>query len=361
MRVLQVCTGLHWSDGVFQFVFKHYEKIDHGKIQFDFLVFEIDDEIKTIIESMGGRVYCIDKPSIKSMVSYAGEIKAFFDEYKGEWDVVHCHEFLIQSFILRNARRIGVPKLILHSHEKKIKSSIFKRIRDRILKIGYSHNANIYCACSVEAATDKFGEKIASKTIVLKNGIDTAKYIFNQDARDSLRKEYGVENKIVIGHIARFDENKNHKFLLELLAELNKNDDKYMLCCIGIRDKKAELMELATSYGQQNNIIVIEVCNDIYNKLNMFDLFVLPSVAEGLGIVLIEAQANGLQCFVSSGVARAAKVTDGFRFIDLTDGVEKWADMISDSDLSRQNVEFMQESEWDINNSVKQLTKLYLE
>ena len=310
--------------GVEAVIMNYYRHIDRNKIQFDFICDEDSTCIpREEIESLGGKV--IICPPYQKLNKYIKFLKRLFKE--NNYKIVHSNINTLSVFPLYAAKKAGVPIRIAHSHSTSNKVEWKKNIVKSILKPFSTKYANCFFACTEHAARYQFGNKMydSGEVTIINNAIDLDKFKYNEKIRKEIRKELQIkDNVVVIGHIGRFIPQKNHTFLIDVFNEYHKKEPNSVLLLIGqgplVNDikNKVESLKLNDSVkflGQKNNI------NDMYQAM---DAFILPSIYEGLGMVLIEAQANGLPCYASTEVPMVAKVTDKINFIGLKEPIKIW-------------------------------------
>lgn len=263
---------------------------------------------------------------------YIEELKKFFKE-DHNFDVVHIHSGSI--FALANGAKIsahnGIEKIIVHSHctgVENLKHKIIKKLYERKL-LKYPTD---YFACSFDAADFKFPKKIIceKKYKVIKNGINLEKFSFDINARQEYRKNFNIEDDFVIINVGRMTEQKNQLFLIDIMNVIvnQYNNKNIKLIIIGDGPLKSFILDRVNNYRLNDNIIILSNRNDINELLSASDLFVFPSIYEGLGIVAIEAQANGLGTFCSDMVPNEANITPLFQKVDLRIGTESWSSKI---------------------------------
>ena len=310
--------------GVEAVIMNYYRHIDRNKIQFDFICDEDSTCIpRKEIESLGGKV--IICPPYQKLNKYIKFLKRLFKE--NNYKIVHSNINTLSVFPLYAAKKAGVPIRIAHSHSTSNKVEWKKNIVKSVLKPFSTKYANCFFACTEHAARYQFGNKMydSGEVTIINNAIDLDKFKYNEKIRKEIRKELQIkDNVVVIGHIGRFIPQKNHTFLIDVFNEYHKKEPNSVLLLIGqgplVNDikNKVESLKLNDSVkflGQKNNI------NDMYQAM---DAFILPSIYEGLGMVLIEAQANGLPCYASTEVPMVAKVTDKINFIGLKEPIKIW-------------------------------------
>ena len=359
-----IIDNLNKCDGIASYVMNYYRKIDLNRFQIDILVSKSDngvcEEYKHTIENLGGRV--ILRHNIKNIdiIKERKNIKNFFK--KNKYDIVHSHIINVGYFYLKYARLSGVKIRILHSHSTYIWSqNLFKYIRNSIFTFLAKYNANYNFACSELAGKALFGKK---QFIIIKNAIDLEKYKFNKEIREKYRKDLNIQNDIVYGHIGRFNIQKNHIFLLKVFEELYKDNQNSKLLLIGKGELQNEIQEEIKRRRLEDNIIFLREREDVNNLLQAMDVFLLPSLFEGLPIAGIEAQAAGLPCFFSNKITDEVRILETTRFIDIDDS-QKWRNLILKSKNKRMEnnciKESMKKAGYDINKAVKVLEKIYEE
>lgn len=170
---------------------------------------------------------------------------------------------------------------------------------------------------------------------IINNAIQTKDYAFDEAVRNEIRKEYKLEDKYVIGHVGRFQYQKNHEFLVDVFNEYLKLDNKAVLMLVGQGEGEEAIRQKVADLGMTENVMFMGVRSDVNKLLQAMDIFVLPSHFEGLPLVLVEAQSAGLPCYVSKDViTKESDVTGNIEFISLDDGDKKWAQIIYDNKKS---------------------------
>lgn len=248
-----------------------------------------------------------------------------------KYDVVHFNIFEDLSLLYAlNARKAGVPVRIAHAHGAGLRRSPTRWLKMRVhelCRLMLSGVATDHWACSDVAARFMFSRKTAWELIP--NGIDLETFRFDAGKRKRTRAELHAIDRYVIGCIGRLESDKNHSFLLDVLKHVRRARTDAMLLLIGEGREKSRLQKKARRLGLEEHIFFYGISDDIPSLLCAMDIFVLPSVSEGLGIVVIEAQANGLVCICSTGVPKATQATELVTFLPLRSGAKRWADAIS--------------------------------
>jgi glycosyltransferase involved in cell wall biosynthesis len=312
---------------------------------------------------LGGRVYVFDEYfNGKNYFKFKRQWADFFKSHP-EYIIIHCHVRSVASIVLKIAKRNGL-KTICHSHStsngKGVKV-VAKRFFQRRIK-DYSD----YCfACSEESAKWLYGEEIAKsdKCVIVKNAIDASKYSFNKDTRMRVRKNLGVDDKIVLGQVGRIEAVKNYGFSLDLLKRLLDQNNRYHLLIVGTGSLKGDILKKAEALNIKKCITILENRNDVNEIMQAMDVFLLPSEHEGLPYVVIEAQTAGLKCVVSDVITDEVDVSGNVHFLSLDCGVEVWAENLINclknpvSDR-RKMADFMAATDFNIENEAKRLEKI---
>ena len=361
IRVLQVLHGMDCG-GAENMIMNLYRNIDRSKVQFDFLVHTrkkcfFDDEIK----SLGGRIFHVPYYKVVNHFTYKKLLEIFFKKHP-EIKIVHGHLGSCAHVYLDVARKSGCYA-IAHSHNtlptnKSIKNTLYRLFSLRTRKV-----ADFYFGCGRQAGLDRFGEKIVSsdKFQVLNNAIDTKRYIFDPDTRERMRKEMELEDSFVIGHIGRFNYQKNHEFLIDIFNEISKKEPKARLLLVGDGDLRPEIESKISRLGISDKVIMTGVRSDVPDLLQTMDCFVFPSHYEGLPVTVVESQAAGLKCFISEAVTREVDITGRCEFLHI-DNPEDWAGKILSCNLKKVDTyEQIKAAGYDINTTAKQLQKFYLQ
>ena len=354
--------------GIQSLVIDWISRFDKNKIQVDFLLLDdgIDYELeKTLIEK-GCNVYKLKKIWIRQPFDFFKQSKAikhFFMEHH-DYKIVHMHSSSKNYMVLKYAKKYGIPIRIAHAHASDFQSgSTIKKMVGNLLKPLLIKYANYYFACSNEAGRWLFGEKIikGKKFFVIKNGVDFERFKYDERNRIEIRRHYGINNNdILIGHIGRFTDVKNHSFMVELIEELTKNNNKYKIMFVGDGILKESIENKVKAKNLSDKVIFAGFQSDVSKFLSAFDLFILPSIYEGLGLVLIEAQANGLTCLATKNtIPKEVKINDNFEFIDLN--IKDWRKEIEKVNTERNNNRInLEKAGYEINEVINFLESFYL-
>ena len=322
VRVLHIVTNMD-RGGLETMLMNYYRHMDREKIQFDFLEHRrdraaYDDEI----ESLGGRIFRL--PRLNPLSSdYFHALNAFFAAHP-EYRIVHSHLDCMSAYPLCAAKNAKVPVRIAHAHSTSQDRNwklVFKLISKKLISL---YTTDLF-ACSADAGEWMFGTKDVH---ILPNAIDIERYAFNLLIRNQTKKALGLDDAFVIGHVGRFSAVKNHSFLTDVFAQIKRQEPNSKLLLVGAGSEMQAVQQKVKALGLGADVIFTGVRNDVANLMQAMDVFVFPSLYEGLGIVLIEAQAAGLPCVVSDTIPQEAYLTDLVTAEKLSSSVEKWAEKI---------------------------------
>jgi len=329
-RILHVVSSLTRVSGVMSVIMNIYRNIDHSNVQFDFMYFDdTNDSYQNEILAMGGRIYKIPKPSIKKVASFYTYMSSFFDENRNKYIALQIHEVYLCAILAPIAKRNGIKHVIAHSHNTMFSDKIKSSIRNRILCLPLKRIVDIYFACSIAAGEFLYGKKAieSGKVHVINNAIDCNKYKYNHGIRDRIRSELNLTDQFVVGHVGRFNEQKNHIYLLDVFAEIKKTKNKSKLLLIGTGPLKELISDKVIALGLSEDVIFLGQRNNVNEILQAMDVFVMPSLFEGLPVVGIEAQATGLLCYMSDEITKEVSISNVY-FMSLSDSPDKWANAI---------------------------------
>lgn len=362
IRIIHVLGALN-RGGAETMIMNIYRCIDKSKIQFDFIIHteEKCDYTDEVI-SLGGKIYSMEKFRGYNYLSYVKQFHEFFSSYP-EYRVVHGHMRSTASLYLSIAKKYKLYT-IAHSHNTssgKGISSIVKNIMQRPLR----YIADYYFACSLEAGRWLFGERIinSKKFSIIRNAINIDEFKFNQSKRKRIRKKLNIESNFVIGNISRFHLQKNHKFIINVFKELLKKNKNAILILVGDGELKNDIECLVRNYGIEEKVMFLGVCDNVAELMQAMDVFFLPSLYEGLPVTMIEAQASGLNCVISSTITDECIITDNVTKISLNENLEVWTEIILELEEKNRNNYIGKEiyEYYDIHVNAIKLEKFYLE
>ena len=348
------------------------KNIDRDRFHIDFLIFDKtpdQSDDKKYLESLGCGFYQITARGVDRKL-HNRELDEFFRDHK--YDIVHTHMDAIGEEALKAAKMHGVKALIAHSHNtdqldnpKGLKDHLHKcyLIYEKHLLRRY---AGYFVACSPEAGKWLFGEKICNgdKYLLLNNSIDSSAYAYDEYTRNAVRKELGLDGRKVIIHVGQFRTQKNHGMVIDVFNELHKRDDSYKLVLVGTGEEQDKIKAKADELGLREDVLFLGNRNDIPDLLQAADVFLFPSLYEGLSIALLEAQASDLICIVSDTVSPASFVTEKTMSLGLDKDPKAWANKIEtslDTYKTRSDMKSLfAEKGYDINAQIKVLESFYM-
>lgn len=354
VRVLHVLTGLT-TGGAESFIMNMYRNLDRNQVQFDFLLRSSDNIYKDELEEMGSRIY-VTAAFPRHFIQNAIQTSAFFKTH--HYDIIHVHaNALLYTYALECAKKSGVKCRIIHSHNAAMAHMQLLPIH-RANKRRIGGLATEFFACSNVAGQWMFDRDFS----VIPNAIDLPAFTFNVETRDRIREKYGIRSEeLVIGHIGRFTEQKNHSFLLDVFAEIIKIRPNSKLMLVGDGELRCSIEAKAEKQKLRNKIVFLGSTNTVSEIVNAFDVFVFPSVYEGLGIVALEAQANGLRMICSEAVPSEVLMDDSMCTLPLSAGAEYWAWQILNMDTKRLDLtERIRSAGYDVRYEAQKLQAFYI-
>lgn len=359
IRILQVVTQM--TRGGLETMLMNYDRhIDHSKVQFDFLEHRdaVTDYDREILE-LGGKIHRLPRLNPMSP-AYLKALDRFFAEHP-EYRIVHSHLDCMAGIPLKAAKKNGVPVRIAHAHSSnQVKDAKYP------LKLYYKRDIPTYAthlyACGEEAGRWMFHGHPFS---VLNNAIDSAAFQYNEKIRKQYRDELGIsEHTLLVGHVGRFMQAKNHMFLLGIFCALLKRQPDSKLLLVGQGELEQAVREKVEALDISDRVIFTGVRNDVRGLLQAMDVFVLPSLFEGLPLVLVEAQSSGLPCVISNHVPpECEKARNLIRFLPLEAGPDRWAEEVlrSAKIVRRDTLAEIQASGFDIRENALKLQQFYLD
>ena len=366
---IKVCIFLYgFHNGGIEKMFENYfSNMDLSKLDIHIVTYmEPDTNRENIFKNMGITTHRLTqfrahKIKLKNILEH---IKFF---KKNKFDVVHCNmpENILPLF---SARLLGVKSRFLHSHNDY--NAIFHRSNQLVRKLYKlvlkfnALNATKLIACGELAASTAFDKN--KDVIILHNAIDIQKFEYNIEKRESIRKQYKLsDNNFVIGHVGRYEtDQKNQEFVIELFEKYCKINKFAKLMLVGEGKKRQHYVDLVQSKGMSEKVIFTGAVNNVSDYFQAMDVFCFPSRYEGLGIVVIEAQATGLPCIISKNVPEEVKIFDDVYSLGLDNNIE-WLDMLEKiSSLKKKDrnnrLSKIAESGYEIKSESIKLLDLYL-
>ena len=332
IHVLVLITAMNRA-GAETIAMNYMRNVDRNIIQYDFLVnrpgrSDYEDEI----EALGGKVYHMSPMYPGKIRKYKTEFRKFLSKHP-EYKIIHSHLEERSYYAFKIAKQMGVPVRICHGHSRPIhfdwKLPARYYFKFKVRKY-YTHAM----ACSREVARWLFGTSRAKKSVIMKNAIDTSKFRKDMIVAQEVRRELGLADKVVIGHVGRFTSGKNQKFLVEIFTRLHKLDSNSVLVMVGGGDNgseqryKEKVREMVWELGIDDSVIFTGIRDDMERIMQAFDVLVMPSKSEGFPVTLVEAQSLGIKCVVSDAISQSCNITGNMEFLPLELGASVWAGKI---------------------------------
>lgn len=356
--------------GIQQFLVENIKHMDKINLIVDVLT--LDDgktyPLEQAVEEAGANYYklkgiWINKPS--DYLKYAKVINDFFKKHN-DYKVVHMNASSKNFLLLKYAKKYNIPVRIAHSHNIDFQTkNPVKKIIGNVLKIPMKKYATDYFACSYLAGEWLFGKNNIKngKVKVIHNAVNYDKFKYDVKVRKEMRKDFKIkDNELLFGNVGRFTNQKNHTFLIDIFMEIHKQNKDTKLIIVGIGEKEEEIKEKVKSLGLDKVVIFAGFRKDVNKIMQAMDVFLLPSLYEGLPVVGVEAQAAGLTSFTSKDVVTSeVKITNAIEFISLEKSAREWANIILSSDLTRKDTKkALKKAGYFIEESAKELVNFYL-
>lgn len=353
IKVLQI--GLtNNKGGIESFVLNYFEKMSSHDIQFDFIKSFDSLEYEIEFRERGSQIFNVSNFN-------HNPIKYFIQIYKiikdNGYEIIHYNMNSCVNILPLIAGTLANCKIIIaHAHNSSNDKGIIKEFLHRINRPFLKCFANRYLSCSNEASK-WFFKNIDPKDIsLIRNSIDYKKYMFNNKIREDYRKQFNIEKSFVIGHVGRFNKQKNHGFIIKIFEKIVEKEKNVKLILVGDGPEYERINQLINSKNLEDKILILKNRNDVCCLYQMFDTFILPSLYEGLPLVGIEAQVSGLPCFFSSNVTKEVALNHESKFIPLNDQ-EKWVKELLNSKGGKRII--LNDYSYSIDNNVYSLVSLY--
>lgn len=356
MKLLVINTVPFAFNGISSVIMNYYRNMDKTDLQTDFAVSQINEEFRTELEQSGARIFLL--PRNRNPLGYMKNLYMLLR--KERYDIVHIHGNSATMLVdLLPGVLAGVPVRIAHGHSTSCSHQKAHKLMSPFFKLCYTQGF----ACSWQAGKFLYANR---PFLVVENGVALDRYRFDPSVRSQFRQLLGAGDKRVIGHIGYFQEVKNHRFLLDAFAALLEREPGCLLALIGEGELMEAVRQQAVDLGIAENVVFVGKTNQVPGYLQAMDLLVLPSLYEGLPVVLVEAQAAGLPCLVSGNVSRASDLSEEVTFLPITDP-EIWADAIRQLPPADREANCekwhpaIREAGFDITRNARRMRQLYAE
>ena len=318
--------------GVESVIMNYYRNINKEKIQFDFLCNNEQVAYEDEIKELGGNIYRVTARS-KSVNKYKSDMTEFFEKNAKNYDTIWVNLCSLANIdYLKYAKKYGIRRRIIHSHNSQNMDSFLRGILHRINRLFVSQYATDFWSCSNEASKWFYSDKIINSNCyrIINNAINTEKFEFNEQIRNDYRTKFDLNNKLVIGNVGRFHFQKNHPFIIKVFNEIHKKRPDSELLLIGAGADEDNIRQIVKDYNLEDSVRFLVSRNDVPELMQAIDVFLFPSLFEGLPVTLVEAQTAGLMIYASKDKITNEVVIDknSIKFISLDDGEKVWCDTI---------------------------------
>lgn len=368
-KVLHIFGSLN-TGGAETLIMRIYRNINKEKVQFDFLVASKEEGFyEREVVSLGGKIIRIRKPAELGIIRYIISLYKILNE-NGPYEVVHSHVYLFSGINNMVAEYANVPKRISHIHTTKVENANkpLRKLYQLIMKQLIRKYSTDFFACSIEAKKNFFSQKINNdKCRIIKNGVNLKSFKGLTPENSEIKKIINkFEGHLLIGHVGRFVEVKNHIMILDIFSEVKKRGIKAKLILVGDGPLKSKIEKETILRGLKEEVIILESRNDIPDILRSLDILIFPSLIEGFGMVVLEAQCARLQCIISDTVPKEVDMgVNLVNFISLSSDVNYWVDKLLEViDFKKPSFETISKSiklrGYDINKISLELEEFYL-
>lgn len=363
IRILNLFTNMN-RGGAETMVMNYYRSIDRSKVQFDFMVHRqergaYDDEI----EALGGRIFRMPPIRPWTALAYRRIVREFYKE-QPEYKVIHSHMSELGYYDFLEAERAGVPVRICHAHNRPYGMDLKSPIRWYYKTRMMPHITHMFM-CGQESGDWLFGKKNREKFIQMNNAIDARAYAFDETRRERVRATMSLKDAFVIGHVGRFNPQKNHTFIIDIFEAVQRSEPNAQLLLVGNDTGRLaeDIHRKVQNLGLEKNVHFLGVRSDVADLMLAMDVFLFPSFFEGLSVASVEAQASGLPTLISDGVPIECKKTELVEVLPLSAGADVWAvKLLQMAKYQRKNTyELIKAAGFDIVENAQKLQQFYME
>ncbi len=329
IKVLHINSTIYINSGVMSVIMNYYKNIDKDKIQFDFLYFKKMPQnavtYENTIKENGGKVF--ECSNLKHLYLFNKKLDKILKENK--YDIVHIHDAFILKFVYKTIRKYKNIKIIIHSHATEWSDKKINALRNKLLCYNNYKYADYLFACSNAAGKFMFKNK---DFYILNNAIDITKFAYDDQKRKKIRNELKIDDKVVIGHVGNFNKQKNHEFIINIFEKTISKNINMVLVLIGDGILRKNIEKLVQEKGLEKKVLFLGKKENVQDYYSAMDLFVLPSLYEGLPMVGIEAQCSGLPILLSNTITKEVGLTN-YKFIGLNEEIDNWKNALVNTKL----------------------------
>ncbi|MEH7356001.1 glycosyltransferase family 1 protein [Neobacillus drentensis] len=359
IRILHVVVNMN-RGGAETLLMNLYRNINRAKVQFDFLTCKEGAFDSEIIE-MGGKIHRIPYVTAVGHKGYVKALDIFFNS-NSDYKIIHSHMDKMSGLVLRSAKKANIPIRIAHSHNTQSEGGVLVKIYKWLAGRKIKNSATHKLACSIAASKWLFGNK--KDSLIIKNGVDLTKFTFSSNVREKVRYEFGINpDTFVVGHVGRFNRQKNHSFLIEIFKDYSIENPNSKLILVGDGPLKDQIKQKVRDGHLENQVELLGVKDNISELIQGFDAFVFPSLHEGLPVTLIEAQAIGVPCLVSETVTQEVDLGLGLISFFSLENKSTWAKELKalKTGSIKPYHKALRDSGYDISESARNLENYYFQ
>lgn len=317
--------------GVEAVLWNYVSQIPTDQIQFDFINTYEDISIGDKVRERGSQVFALPNRK-KHLLAYRKALKSFMAAHAKEYSAVWLNDCMFGNIdILRLAKKYGIRRRIVHAHNSlNMGGGVSRLIRHKVNSWLLRFYVTDYWACSELAAEWSYPKDIVKtgRIRVIPNAVDVDRFSVQEEIRHKVRTSLNAEDKFIFGHVGRFHFQKNHLFLIDVFNEIQKLMDNAILILIGSGEDEDAVKQRVSEYGLDRSVKFLGTRKDTNELYQAMDAFLLPSLFEGLPVVMVEAQASGLPCFVADNITKESDISGNVRFYPLSMGPKQWAERI---------------------------------
>lgn len=332
IRILNLFTVMN-RGGAETMVMNYYRNIDRNRVQFDFMVHRqergaYDDEI----EALGGRIYRMPPVQPGHFGEYKKAVAKFFDEHQ-EYSIIHSHMSELGYFVFREAKARSVKCTVCHAHNAPHfrDETLVEKAKD-LVRNYFKHKIRKFTdhkfICGAEAGEWLFGKKSKADFVMMNNAVDTSKFAWSEEKSAQLKAELKLENKFVVCHVGRFNAQKNHAFLIEIFKQIHLQNPDARLLLVGAGDLESKVRQQVESEGLSDSVRFLGLRDDVNKIMVASDVFLFPSLYEGLPVTLVEAQSSGIKCVISDTIPIDCIITKNVDVVELRLSTQQWAERV---------------------------------
>lgn len=364
IKVLHI-LGKRPVGGVGTFLKNMHNNLNVSEVQFDYLISSsiMDGDFDKEVRRRGGTVFVLPELTYSNSFKYIKQLSEFYKKNSRYYEIIHIHTPNIAVFNLILAKKNGIKNRIVHSHSTKYSDSISKSLRNFLLQLPIRKIANNYFACTEDSSKFLFGSDLTNNEVkIIKNAINLEDYKYDSSVRKEIRDELNLSDAFLIGHVGAFLPVKNHEFIINLFHQIHKKNNNTMLLLVGDGNLENQIKNKVSELGLEQKVIFMGRRMDVNKLMQAMDLFILPSLFEGMPLVGIEAQASGLPCVFSETLTSDIKVTKNVYFEKITD-IKAWENKIisvSNQSINRELAyEELYETDYNVKKEVVKLEGYY--